>query len=127
MVLEQKIGFDKVREKISAKCATQYAVRKVAAEQISRDGAEIMFRLRLTDEMRLICLFEDSFPAGGYLDTKEFLLPLQGEGTTIDLPSLRMLRTSLDTLRRILSFFQDCQGDLYPTLRQISALVSYEP
>ena len=31
MVLEQKIGFDKVREKISAKCATQYAVRKVAA------------------------------------------------------------------------------------------------
>ena len=127
MVLEQKIGFDKVREKISAKCATQYAVRKVAAEQISRDGAEIMFRLRLTDEMRLICLFEDSFPAGGYLDTKEFLLPLQGEGTTIDLPSLRMLRISLDTLRRILSFFQDCKDDLYPTLRQISASVSYEP
>ena len=127
MVLEQKIGFDKVREKIAAKCATQYAVRKVAAEQISRDGAEIMFRLRLTDEMRLICLFEDSFPAGGYLDTKEFLLPLQGEGTTIDLPSLRMLRTSLDTLRRILSFFQDCKDDLYPTLRQISATVSYEP
>ncbi|MBR6869946.1 MAG: Smr/MutS family protein [Bacteroidales bacterium] len=127
MVLEQKIGFDKVREKISAKCATQYAVRKVAAEQISRDGAEIMFRLRLTDEMRLICLFEDSFLAGGYLDTKEFLLPLQGEGTTIDLPSLRMLRTSLDTLRRILSFFQDCKDDLYPTLRQISASVSYEP
>ena len=126
MVLEQKIGFDKVREKISAKCATQYAARKVAAEQMSRDGAEIMFRLRLTDEMRLICLFEDSFPAGGYLDTKEFLLPLQGEGTTIDLPSLRLLRTSLDTLRRILAFFQDCKDDLYPTLRQISASVAYE-
>ena len=127
MVLEQKIGFDKVREKISAKCATQYAVRKVAAEQISRDGAEIMFRLRLTDEMRLICLFEDGFPAGGYLDTKEFLLPLQGEGTTIDLPSLRLLRTSLDTLRRILVFFQGCKDDLYPTLRQISASVGFDP
>ena len=76
MVLEQKIGFDKVREKIAAKCATQYALRKVEAEQISRDPGEIMFRLRLTDEMRLICLFEDSFPAGGYLDTKAFLLPL---------------------------------------------------
>ena len=126
MVLEQKIGFDKVREKISAKCATQYAARKVAAEQMSRDRAEIMFRLRLTDEMRLICLFEDSFPAGGYLDTKEFLLPLQGEGTTIDLPSLRLLRTSLDTLRCILAFFQDCKDDLYPTLRQISASVAYE-
>ena len=127
MVLEQKIGFDLVREKISAKCATQYAVRKVAAEQISRDPSEIMFRLRLTDEMRLICLFEDSFPAGGYLDTKAFLLPLQAENTTIDLPSLRLLRTSLDTLRRILAFFRECKDDLYPTLRQISATVSYQP
>ena len=127
MVLEQKIGFDKVREKIAAKCATQYALRKVEAEQISRDPGEIMFRLRLTDEMRLICLFEDSFPAGGYLDTKAFLLPLQAENTTIDLPSLRALRTSLDTLRRILAFFRDCKDDLYPTLRQISSSVTYEP
>ena len=127
MVLEQKIGFDKVREKIAAKCVTQYAQRKVAAEQMSRDAAEIMFRLRLTDEMRLICLFEDSFPAGGYVDTKDFLLPLQAENTSIDLPSLRALRTSLDTLRRILAFFRDCKDDLYPTLRQISASVSYEP
>ena len=127
MVLEQKIGFDKVREKIAAKCATEYASHKVAAEQISHDGPEIMFRLRLTDEMRLICLFEDSFPAGGYVDTKAFLLPLQAENTSIDLPSLRMLGTSLDTLRRILVFFQDCKDDLYPTLRQISASVTYEP
>ena len=127
MVLEQKIGFDKVREKIAAKCATDYARRKVAAEQISHDASEIMFRLRLTDEMRLICLFEDSFPAGGYVDTKAFLLPLQAENTSIDLPSMRLLRTSLDTLRRILAFFRDCKDDLYPTLRQISSSVSYEP
>ena len=127
MVLEQKIGFDKVRERIAAKCATQYASRKVAAEQVSHDAAEIMFRLRLTDEMRLICLFEDSFPSGGYLDTKEFLLPLQAQETSIDLPSLRLLRVSLDTLGRILAFFQDCKDDLYPTLRQISASVSCDP
>ena len=127
MVLEQKIGFDKVRDRIAAKAVTEYARRKVAAEQMSRDPDEIMFRLRLTDEMQLICLFEDSFPAGGYLDTKEFLLPLQAENTSIDLPSLRALRTSLDTLRRILAFFRDCKDDLYPMLRQISASISYDP
>ena len=127
MVLEEKIGFDKVREKISAKCATGYASRKVASEQISRDGDEIMFRLRLTDEMRLICLFEDSFPAGGYIDTRDFLLPLQAENTTIDLPSMRLLRTSLDTLRRILAFFKDCKDDLYPALRKISADIMWYP
>ena len=46
MVLEQKIGFDKVREKIAAKCATQYAARKVAAEQISRWTTVIFVRLQ---------------------------------------------------------------------------------
>ena len=127
MALEEKIGFDKVRDKISAKCATQYAAHKVASEQISRDGDEIMFRLQLTDEMRLICLFEDSFPAGGYIDTKVFLLPLQAENTSIDLPSMRLLRTSLDTLRRILAFFKECKDDLYPTLRSISASVMWYP
>ena len=127
MVLEQKLGFDKVREKIAAKCATQYALRKVAAEQMSHDPLEIMFRLRLTDEMRLICLFEDAFPAGGYHDMKSFLLPLQAEDASIDLPSLRILGVSLDTLRRILMFFRECKDDLYPTLRQISVSVSYDP
>ena len=126
MVLEQKIGFDKIRAQITSKCATKYAAGKVASEQISHDSDEIMFRLRLTDEMRLICLFEDSFPSGGYIDAKPFLLPLQAQDTSIDLPSLRLLGTMLDTLRRILLFFRDCKDDLYPTLRQISGSVSYQ-
>ena len=127
MVLEQKIGFDKVRGRISSKCATAYAAGKVEAEQISHDPDEIMLRLKLTDEMRLICMFEDSFPSSGFLDTKEFLLPLQAESSSIDLPSLRLLRTSQETLRRILVFFKDCKDDLYPMLRGLSSSVSYAP
>lgn len=127
MVLEQKIGFDAVRTKLAARCSTTYAVSKVESEQISRDAGEIMMRLTLTDEMRLICMFEDSFPSGGYCDTKHFLLPLQAEDTSIDLPSLKILRTSLDTLRRILYFFRECKGDLYPALRGISSSIVYYP
>ena len=127
MFLEQKIGFDKIRGQVAGKCSTEYAARKVESEQISRDRDEIMMRLMLTDEMRLICMFEDSFPSGGYLDTKPFLLPLQAENTSIDLKSLRSLRTSLDTLRRILSFFRECKDDLYPMLRRISSSIVYYP
>lgn len=125
MFLEQKIGFDKVRARVSAKCATEYAAQKVESEQISRDSEEIMMRLGLTDEMRLICMFEDSFPSGGYLDTKPFLVRLQAEHSSIDLPSMKMLRTSMDTLRRILSFFEECKDDLYPLLRSLSSSVVY--
>lgn len=127
MGLEQQIGFDKVRGKISGKCSTDYARSKVENEQFSTDKKEILLRLALVDEMRLICMFEDSFPSGGYYDTKEFLLPLQSEAVSIDLPSLRTLRTSLDTLRRILIFFSNCKDDLYPTLRRLSSSVTYYP
>ena len=97
MILEQKIGFDRIRRGIAERCSTQYAVDKVWDEEISRDAKEIDLRLQLTDEMRLISMFEDSFPSMGFIDTKPFLLPLNVPSTYIDLVSLSKLRISLDT------------------------------
>ena len=118
MNLEQKIGFDKVRTMVSVKCATDYARSRVEEEEFSADADEIMMRLCLTDEMRLICLFVDSKP---------FLLPLAAESTWIDLESLVKLRISQDTLRGVLSFFRGCKDDLYPNLRAIASSVNYFP
>ena len=56
--LEAKLGFDKVRESIQARCSTDYAAARVAGEDFSTDGAEIHRRQLLTDEMRLILMFE---------------------------------------------------------------------
>lgn len=127
MGLEQKIGFDKVRGRIAGKCATQYAREKVDNEQLSIDSGEIMYRLTLVDEMRLICMFEDSFPSGGFIDSKSFLIPLRSEAVSIDLPSLKSLRTSQETLRKMLAFFASCKDDLYPNLRGLSASVEFFP
>ncbi len=127
MILEQKIGFDRIRRQIAERCSTQYAVDKVWDEEISRDAKEIDLRLQLTDEMRLISMFEDSFPSVGFIDTKPFLLPLNVPSTYIDLVSLSKLRISLDTLRKILSFFKGCKDDLYPNLRSLSEKVTYYP
>ena len=127
MSLEQKLGFDRVRGLVHNRCQSLYAQAKVADEDISRDGEEILARLRLTDEMRTICLFEDDFPVNGYIDTRPFLVPLDAEGSSIDLPSLGKLRTALETLRQLLAFFGRCKEDLYPSLRAFSADVAYEP
>lgn len=127
MSLERKIGFDKVRSMVSSKCSSQYAIDRVSEEQISCNKDEIYQRLVLTDEMRLICMFEDNFPSSGFIDTKEFLLPLQLESSFIDVVSLGKLRTSLETLHGILAFFRGCKDDLYPNLRQISSSITYYP
>lgn len=127
MILEQKIGFDRIRKAIVERCSTQYAIDKVWDEVISRDAEEINLRLQLTDEMRLISMFEDSFPSMGFIDTKPFLIPLNVPSTYIDLVSLSKLRISLDTLRKLLSFFKACKDDLYPNLRKLSEKVTYYP
>ena len=119
--LEQKIGFDRIRQIISDRCSTAYAAERTATETFSTNPAHIRKRLLLTDEMRLIMMFEDSFPSGGFIDCIDFLKPLEVGSSAIDLISLRKLRTMLDTLRRVTSFFEGIKDGVYPNLKRMSA------
>ena len=119
--LEQKIGFDRIRQIISDRCSTSYAAERTATETFSTNPAHIRRRLLLTDEMRLIMMFEDSFPSGGFIDCIDFLKPLEKGSSAIDLISLRKLRTMLDTLRRVTSFFESIKDGVYPNLKRMSA------
>ena len=119
--LEQKIGFDRVRQLISDRCSTSYAAERTAYETFSTQTAEIRRRLLLTDEMRLIMMFEDSFPSGGFIDCIDFLKPLERNSSSIDLVSLRKLRTMLDTLRKVTAFFGSVKDEVYPNLKRMSS------
>ena len=119
--MEQKIGFDRIRNIISDRCSTSYAAERTATETFSTNPTHIRKRLMLTDEMRLIMMFEDSFPSGGFIDCIDFLKPLEVGSSAIDLISLRKLRTMLDTLRRVTSFFEGVKDGVYPNLKRMSA------
>ena len=119
--LEQKIGFDRIRQIISDKCSTTYAAERTATEIFSDKASEIRKRLVLTDEMRLIMMFEDGFPSGGFIDCIDFLKPLERSSSAIDLVSLRKLRTMLDTLRKVVGFFDGVKDEVYPNLKRMSA------
>lgn len=119
--LESKLGFDRVREIISNRCSTEYASEKAKNEKFINDASQIAERLLLTDEMRLIVMFEDRFPTGGYIDCLDFLLLLEKEGYNIDLLSLGKLRTMLDTVRKIIIFFSGIKDGVYPHLKRMSS------
>ena len=121
--LESKLGFDKVRTMISDRCSTEYAVGRVAEETFSTDPKTIGLRLALTDEMRLIMMFEESFPTNGYIDCLDFLKPLANPGWNIDLGSLGKLRTMVETVRRLTIFFMSIKDGIYPNLKKMSAPV----
>ena len=125
--LEQKIGFDRIRQIISDRCSTAYAAERAATETFSTSASSIRKRLLLTDEMRLIMMFEDSFPSGGFIDCIDFLKPLERSASAIDLISLRKLKTMLETLRKIIAFFDDVKDEVYPNLKRMSAPIMSFP
>ena len=121
--LEEKLGFDRIRKIISDRCETEYAADRVANESFSTKKEIIRNRLLLTDEMRLIVMFEDSFPTTGYIDTLPFLKPLLKEGSNIDLLSVGKLKTMLETTRKITNFFHSIKDGIYPNLKRMASTV----
>ena len=119
--LEEKLGFDRVRKIIADRCSTDYAADRVASESFSTDPGTIRHRLLLTDEMRLIMMFEESFPTTGYIDALPFLKPLLKEGYSIDLLSTGKLRTMIGTLAKVSSFFGGMKDGIYPNLKRMTA------
>ena len=125
--LESKLGFDKVRGIIADRCLTDYAAERVATEAFSSDSGIIGMRLALTDEMRLVMMFEESFPTTGYIDAIPFLKPLAKEGSCIDVHSLGKLKTMTDTIRKVTRFFSGIKDGIYPNLKRLSAPVRNFP
>lgn len=124
--IEAILGFDRVRKIISDRCSTEYATARTAEENFSTDVREIRQRLLLTDEMRMIVMFEESFPSNGYIDCVRFLEILSNEGSNIDLVSLGKLKTMLETLRRITLFFSNIKDGIYPNLKKmVSSIVLF--
>ena len=125
--LESKLGFDRVREAVAARCSTDYARNRSATERFCTQERDLLVRLRLTEEMRLICLFEEAFPQNGYIDGLDFLVPLKMSESPIDLVSLRKLRTILKTLGQIAAFFDGVRDGVYPCLKRLSAGIARFP
>ncbi len=125
--IESILGFDRIRKIISDRCSTDYATDRAATEEFSTDKKEISHRLLLADEMRLIVMFEESFPANGYIDCVGFLEMLENTGANIDLTSLGKLRTMLDTLRKISIFFGGIKDGVYPNLKKMVSDIALFP
>lgn len=125
--LESKLGFDKIRKMIADRCLTDYAAGRVAEESFSTDPDIIRQRLALTDEMRLVLMFEENFPTTGYIDAIPFLSALERDGSCIDVLSLGKLKTVTDTIRRVLHFFGSIKSGIYPQLERLASPVRSFP
>lgn len=124
-ILEHKIGFDTIREKIKALCSTNYARDRVINESFSTDYKTIEERLSITDELRVILMFEPRFPQSGFTDCTIFLKLLDVENSSISLNNLRKLNSFSNELRQILNFIDSTKEGQYPTLKKYASSIKY--
>ena len=127
MNIELKLGFERIRSMIADRCSTDYASGRVMEEEFSTSAETIRRRLVLTDEMRLIMMFEEAFPTTGNIDAIPVLEPLQKDGSRIDVLSLAKLGTLMDTTRRIVHFFSGTKDGIYPNLKGLARSINVFP
>lgn len=103
---EGRIGFDQIREAVSALCATDAARELVRGADFSADYEAIARRLGETYEMRNILMLEADYPGGGYVDINRFLRRTRVEGTYLDAAEIVQLQKGLELVEALTAFFR---------------------
>ena len=120
---EQKIGFDQIRRMLHDLCLSKLGRDLIDDITFLTDYNAILTALHRTDEMMKIEQGDEEFPTDYFYDVRPMLKRIRIEGTFIDVAELFDLRRSLETIRRIISFFKvkEDEQPLYPYLSDMSA------
>lgn len=92
--LEQKIGFDQVRNYLVSYCLGSPGKELISDVEFMRDFDRINDELTLTDEFRSMMITQPGFPAEEYSDLRPELIKLKIPGTYLDIESMLLLKYS---------------------------------
>lgn len=140
--MENKIGFNKIRELIAQETSNQLAHRMVEEIAFGTNYERLLRELQLTEEMRQILLMESNFPMQDFIDLSDELSRLKVVGSVIELPALFDLKCSLRTITDCVDFLMrddlvsastdghrvaDTEGaHRYPRLRELAEEVYFD-
>ncbi len=117
MDIEQKLGFDRIRQMVAEQCTNALAVRMAGEMHYMTDYETLSHELKLTEEMRQIVLMESEFPQQDFIDLTTILTHLRVGNTVIPLESLFDLKLSLRTIRECYHFLTAEEHMQYEALR----------
>ena len=124
--LEQKLGFDRIRELLKDACISSLGQVYVDKMRFSDNFSLIEKLVRQTAEMKQIVEYATEFPTTNYLDVTEHLQKARIEGTLLTQEEFYGLKLSLRTIQDCLRFFEKQEPDAYPCLRELSGGVKFE-
>ncbi|TKG95852.1 endonuclease MutS2 [Puteibacter caeruleilacunae] len=124
---EVKIGFNKIREILSANCLSELG-REWVTDMSFKEKKHVLERLLgETEEFAMILDEGANFPVSYYFDVRESLRKARIEGTFLEAHELFDLKRSLESIRSIVNFFSNQEDNLYPNLRRLCKYVVLFP
>lgn len=117
--LEQKLGFDQIRQRLKSFCLSLAGGERVDALRFSTDPQWIVTHLRQTLEFRLILEKSENFPSQHYYDASEWLAIMQQEGNYLEAPQLLRFALALETIAACRAFLAKGR-DVYPELFKLA-------
>ena len=124
---ESKIGFDRIREMLHARCISTMGSEWVDQMQFQSDFENLRAQLGEVEEFCRIVREFDSFPAGHYYDLRSALQKIRIEGRFLEPDELFDLKRSLEAVRAIVNFFSKQEESVFPRLKQKTAHVQVFP
>ncbi len=98
----------------------------LAAEGFTTSAREIVRRLSLADEMRLLLEMNPDFPGGDYPDMDHVVAKLRVEGAFLDVEEVVTLRRALAMVGQLVAFI-GARGQQYPALYDLTRGVEAFP
>ncbi|MFP3860511.1 MAG: endonuclease MutS2 [Bacteroidales bacterium] len=125
---EEKIEFDKVRERIAARCISELGKEKVNQIRISYSSKFITKLINQVEEFKDILEFEENFPLEHCNDIRNVLEKIKIEGTHPEIEDVYNLRINQSSVKKIISFLKSKQDEeKYAHLYQLTKNVNVYP
>ena len=118
--IEQKLGFDRIRQMVTERCTNALAARMADEMHFTSDYEPLCHELKLVEEMRQIVLMESGFPQQDFIDLTPILTHLRVGNTIIPLENLFDLKLSLRTIRECYYFLTSEEHQQYEALRNLA-------
>ncbi len=117
--IEQKLGFDKIRELIAEQCISSLGRAFVDKIRFSDDFKTIDRLIRQVAEFKLLLQTETGFPEQNYTDVSEALARAAIEGAFVSEEQFFEIKLSLRTIQQIIHFFKTKEEYIFPELKTL--------
>lgn len=124
---EQKIGFDRIREMLHAKCLSKMGSEWVDEISFQQNFEFIDTQLGETNEFCRIIREIDNFPSSHFFDLRSALQKIKIEGRFLEEMELFELKLSLESVRAIVNFFNKQDDEVFPLLKKKTRNVQIFP